>query len=121
MLKKCVSIFKDLRNSEIQTSLMRDGLKSFSFSTKKPSDHFGEDSKTMGIRNVDQLRTEVDSDILDAENESFGRFKGFVGEHKYYFLQITLVLLLVNYATRTIINSKDNIANHSLYVSANEK
>jgi curli biogenesis system outer membrane secretion channel CsgG len=71
----------------------------------------------MGINNVDQLRTEVDSDILDAENESFGRFKGFVGEHKYYFLQIAMVLLMVNIATRTIINSKDIVVDHRQYLS----
>ena len=118
MLMKCVTIFKGLRNSTIYSLVMKSGLNSFSISTKKPTESLKKDQVMKGIKDVDQLQNLNQSDILEAEKESFGRLKGFVGEHKYYFLQIAMVLLMVNIATRTIINSKDIVVDHRQYLPA---
>jgi hypothetical protein len=117
MLMKCVTIFKGLRNSSIHSPLIKSGLNSFPISTKKHSDPLKRDQVMNGNRDVDQQSNLSQSDILNAQKESFGRLKGFVGEHKYYFLQIAMVLLMVNIATRTIINSKDIVVDHRQYLS----
>jgi hypothetical protein len=40
-------------------------------------------------------------------SQSFGRFNGFSGENKFYFLQVTGLLLLLNIATRLVFASKE--------------
>ena len=38
--------------------------------------------------------------------QEFGRFNGFSGENKFYFLQVTGLLLILNIATRLIFAPK---------------
>jgi hypothetical protein len=36
-------------------------------------------------------------------NSNFGRFSGFIGENKFHFLRVTVLLLFLNIATRLAI------------------